>query len=45
MAILGHFLTPFPAFFEARIYVEMGGNFPDDANAHFFILLFTRFSV
>ncbi|HBX9980392.1 TPA: DUF2684 family protein [Klebsiella variicola] len=44
MAILGQFLSPFPAFFDGgRIYGKTRlANFPDNhANAHIFILLFT----
>ncbi|MCS5881704.1 hypothetical protein LNP17_26165 [Klebsiella variicola subsp. variicola] len=43
MAILGQFLSPFPAFFDGgRIYGKTRlANFPDNrANAHIFILLF-----
>ena len=44
MAILGQFLSPFPAFFDGgRIYGKTRlANFPDNrANAHIFILHFT----
>ncbi|MCS5830082.1 hypothetical protein LNO09_23100 [Klebsiella variicola] len=43
MAILGQFLSPFPAFFDGgRIYGKTRlANFPENrANAHIFILLF-----